>query len=101
MEKEKRSFDEAISTASSAAHMAKGLLQTGKALSGAAKGAAAGGPYGAVIGAALGARKHIGKICAIIVIVLMLPILFIVMLPSLIFGGLVHFRLFKLYLKPP
>ena len=88
MEKEKSSFDEAISTASSAAHAAKGLLQTGKALSGAAKGAAAGGPYGAVIGAALGARKHIGKICAIIVIVRMLPILFIVMLPSLIFGGL-------------
>ena len=63
MEKEKSSFDEAISTASSAAHMAKGLLQTGKALSGAAKGAAAGGPYGAVIGAALGARKHIYRYC--------------------------------------
>ncbi len=84
MEKEKSSVDAAMSTASSTAHMAKGMLKAGKSISG----AAAGGPYGAVIGAVLGAHKHFGKICALSVTVLLLPILFTLMLPSLILGGL-------------
>lgn len=88
MGQEKNRIDEAVSTASGAAHAAKRLMKASKALSGAAKGAAAGGPYGAVIGAALGTRKHLGKICAITAIVLLLPILFVLMLPSLIFGSL-------------
>ena len=54
----------------------------------AAKGAAAGGPYGAAIGAALSARKHIGKIAAVALVLLALPLLFILLLPGIIFGSL-------------
>ena len=68
----------------------KELIKAGKAISGAAKGAAAGGPYGAVAGAVWAGRKHIGKIIAVIIILLLLPVLFILMLPGLIFGGLIN-----------
>lgn len=62
-------------------------LKTGKAISAAAKGAAVGGPYGAAAGAVLGAGKHVGKLLAAAAL-LLLPVLFILMLPSLVFGGL-------------
>ena len=51
-EKEKSGLSQAASTA----HMIRGAVRTGKAISGAAKGAAAAGPYGAAIGAILGAK---------------------------------------------
>lgn len=47
-----------------------------------------GGPYGAAAGLALGAGQHAGKILAAVAVLLMLPVLFVLMLPSLIFGGL-------------
>ena len=47
-----------------------------------------GGPYGAAAGLALGAGRHAGKILAVAAVLLMLPVLFVLMLPSLIFGGL-------------
>ncbi|MDY5509712.1 hypothetical protein [Dysosmobacter sp.] len=65
-----------------------GAFKTGKAISAAAKGAAAGGPYGAAAGALWGTRKHLGKILAAVMVLLLLPVLFVLMLPSLIFGGL-------------
>lgn len=77
-----------LQEAASVANTVHGAVKTGKAISAAAKGAAAGGPYGATVGALLGARKHIGKIVVAIAALLMLPVLFILMLPSLIFGGL-------------
>lgn len=77
-----------LSQAASAAHTIHGAIKTGKAISAAAKGAAVGGPYGAAAGLALGAGRHAGKILAAVVVLLMLPVLFILMLPSLIFGGL-------------
>ena len=77
-------LDEAANVAS----LAKGAVKTGKALAAAAKGGAVGGPYGAVAGALLEGRKHIGKIVAVVAVLLLLPVLFILMLPSLIFGGL-------------
>lgn len=89
-EERKDSFAETVDTAASAAHTVKGAIKAGKAISGAAKGAAAGGPYGAVAGAVWAGRKHIGKIVAVIVILLLLPVLFILMLPGLIFGGLIN-----------
>lgn len=70
------------------AHTIHGAIKTGKAVAGAAKGAAAGGPYGAVAGALWEARGHIGKIVAVIAFLILLPVLFVLMLPSLIFGGL-------------
>ena len=48
-----------------------------------------GGPYGAAAGLALGAGRHAGKFLTAAAVLLMLPVLFILMLPSLIFGGLI------------
>lgn len=77
--------DSALSRTASAANLAKGAMKTGKALAGAAKGAAA-GPYGMAAAGLWENRKLIGKILAACAALLMLPILFILMLPSLIFG---------------
>ena len=77
-------LDEAASVASNTMQ----AVRTGKAISAAAKGAAAGGPYGAAIVAALSARKHIGKIAAAALVLLALPLLFILLLPGIIFGSL-------------
>lgn len=65
-----------------------GAIKTGKALAAAAKGGAAAGPYGAVAGALWEGRKHIGKVAIVVIVLLLLPVLFILMLPSIIFGGL-------------
>ena len=89
-EEKKTGLADAVETGASAAHTIKGAIKAGKAISGAAKGAAAGGPYGAVAGAVWAGRKHIGKIIAVIIILLLLPVLFVLMLPGLIFGGLVN-----------
>lgn len=88
-EERKNSAAEVVENGASAAHAIKGTINAGKAISGAVKGAAAGGPYGAVAGAVWAVRKHIGKIVAIIIVLLLLPVLFLLMLPGLIFGGLV------------
>ena len=77
-------LDEATFVASNTIH----AVRTDKAISAAAKGAAAGGPYGAAIGAALSARKHIGKIAAVALVLLALPLLFILLLLGIIFGSL-------------
>ena len=68
-----------------AAGAVRGAIKTGKMVSGAAKGAAAAGPYGAAAAALWTHRK---AVAAIIAGVLVLPVLFIMLLPSLIFGGL-------------
>jgi len=81
-------LSEAVGTSANTARTIQGAIKTGKAISAAAKGAAAGGPYGAVAGALWAGRKHIGKIIAAIAVLLLLPVLFVLMLPSLIFGGL-------------
>ena len=89
MAEENRSgLSEAVETGASAAHAIRGAIKTGKAISGAAKGAAVGGPYGAAAGALWAGRKHIGKIIAVAAVLLLLPVLFLLMLPGLIFGGL-------------
>ena len=77
-----------LSQAASTARTIHGAIKTGKAISAAAKGAAVGGPYGAAAGLILGAKEHAGKILAAMAVLVMLPVLFILMLPSLIFGGL-------------
>lgn len=81
---EKSSLSQAASTAQTI-HRA---IKTGKAISAAAKGAAVGGPYGAAAGAAPYAAQHGKKFLAAAAVLLMLPVLFVLMLPSLIFGGL-------------
>lgn len=77
----------ALSSAASAAGTAKSAIKTGKAVAGAAKGAAA-GPYGMLAAGLWENRKAVGKVLAAFTALLMLPVLFILMLPSLIFGNL-------------
>lgn len=77
----------ALETGASAAQAVRGAVKAGKAIAAAAKGAAA-GPYGAVAGVLWANRKTVGKVILALVFLLMLPVLFIVMLPSVIFGGL-------------
>lgn len=84
MSEEKSGLEQAAHTAGTV-HSA---IKTGKALAAAAKGGAAAGPYGAVAGALWAGRKHIGKIALVVIVLLLLPVLFILMLPSIIFGGL-------------
>jgi len=81
---EKDSLEQAAGTA----HTVRGAVKTGKAISAAAKGAAVGGPYGAAAGLALAAGRNGKKLLAGAAVVLMLPVLFVLMLPGLIFGGL-------------
>lgn len=74
-----------LSTAANVAGFAKGAIKTGKIVSGAAKGAAA-GPYGMVATALWENRNLVGKIIVGGCVLFMLPVLFLTMLPSLIFG---------------
>ena len=86
MTQQKRSGqNEAAEISAHAAGAVRGAIKTGKAVSGAAKGTAAAGPYGAAAAALWTHRK---AVAAIIAGVLVLPVLFIMLLPSLIFGGL-------------
>lgn len=86
-EEQKNGLTEALETGASAAHLARGAIKAGKAVSGAAKGAAAGGPYGAAAGALWESRRSIGKILAAAAVLLLLPVLFVLMLPGLLFDG--------------
>ena len=82
-----------LEKASSVAHTVHGALKTGKAIAAAAKGAAAGGPFGAVAGLALASKHTARNVIIVLIVLLMLPVLFIMMLPSLIFGGLANIGL--------
>ena len=85
--RQKNGLEEALETGASAAHLARGAVKAGKAVSGAAKGAAMGGPYGAAAGALWEGRKFVGKVLAAAAVLLLLPVLFVLMLPGLIFDG--------------
>lgn len=75
-----------FSQIASAAGTARSAIKTGKALASTAKGATA-GPYGMLAAGLWENRKLIGKILAAASLLLLLPILFILMLPSMIFGN--------------
>ena len=90
MEQDENKLSNSIAKGANTANMVKGAVKTGKAIAGIAKGAAAGGPFGAVAGFITSNRKAIGKIVIATVVALMLPIMFILMLPALIFGGLMN-----------
>lgn len=77
----------ALEQGASAAKNVQGALKAGKAIAGAAKGAAA-GPYGALAAAALQNKHLLAKGCAITAVILMLPVLFILLLPAIIFGSI-------------
>lgn len=91
MENEQKSgLSETIETGRIAAHMVRGAIKTGKTVSGAAKGAAAGGPYGAVAGAVWENRRLAAKIIIFVIALLLIPVVFVVSLPAVIFGGLLN-----------
>ena len=70
-----------------AAGAVKGAIKAGKALAGASKGAAF-GPYGMAAGLAWEGRKVIAKAAIVLVALLLLPVMIVMMLPSMLFGGL-------------
>ena len=84
-QQERNGLNEAVEISAHAAGAVRGAIKTGKAVSGAAKGAAAAGPYGAAAAALWTHRK---AVVAIIAGLLAISVLFIMLLPSLIFGGL-------------
>lgn len=86
-EEQKNGLADTVETGASVAHTVRGAVNAGKAVAASAKGAAVGGPYGAVAGALWSARKHIGKIIVAVIALLMIPVMFVLMLPGLIFGG--------------
>ncbi|MDR0917250.1 MAG: C39 family peptidase [Oscillospiraceae bacterium] len=78
-------LSDAVEKGANTANAIRGAVKTGKAIAGAAKGAAA-GPYGMAAGVLWANKKHIGKIVLAAAVLLLIPILFILMLPSMIFG---------------
>lgn len=80
------SSSDSILKAAHAAGAAKGAVKTGKTLANMTKGGAA-GPYGMAAAGLWEGRHALLKVILAMAAALMLPILFILMLPSLIFGG--------------
>ncbi len=89
-DKQKNGLSETLETGRVAAHMVRGAIKTGKTVSGAAKGAVAGGPYGAAAGAIWENRRLVSKIIITVIALLLIPVVFVVSLPAVIFGGLLN-----------
>lgn len=86
-EEQKNNQSNALLKGANTAHTIQAAAKTGKAIANASKGAAIGGPYGAAAGAVWNSRKHLGKIIIGIIILFLLPVVILMMLPGLIFGG--------------
>lgn len=86
-EEQKENTSSFLENAAAAASVVNGAIKTGKAVAKIAKGAAAGGPYGAIASALWENRKVIANIVIAAIAFLMIPIVVVMMLPSLIFGG--------------
>ena len=84
---QKSGASEVLEKGASVANAVQSAVKAGKAVSKIAKGAAAGGPYGAIAGAIWENRKIIGKIIVTGIALLLIPVIILMMLPSLIFGG--------------
>ena len=77
-----------VAKAAQTAQAIRGAVKAGKSIANAARGAAAGGPYGAVALALWENRKTVVRILAAVLSLLLLPILVLMSLPSLAFGGM-------------
>lgn len=86
MATESSGFDEAMDVGTSTISHLK-ALKTASTITKAGFGAA-GGPFTAAVGIAIANRHGIAKIIIVIIAILLLPVLFILMLPGLIFGSL-------------
>jgi murein DD-endopeptidase MepM/ murein hydrolase activator NlpD len=87
MAEENNGLQEAAEKSANAAHAVRGAVKTGKTIAAASKGAAAGGPFGAVAGVLWASREHLGKIIIAAAALLLIPVLFLLMLPSMIFNA--------------
>ena len=87
---QKNGLSDALEMGHTAAHMVRGAIKTGKTVSGAVKGAAAGGPYGAVAGVIWENRRMVGKIIIAVIALLLIPVVFMVSLPGVIFDNLLN-----------
>lgn len=81
MDTERSGLDEAMDVGSSTISHLKSL-KTAATFSKAGYGAALGGPFSAAIGAVIANRNQFAKILLVILSILLLPVLFIVMLPG-------------------
>ena len=88
MATESSGFDEAMDVGTSTISHLK-ALKTASTITKAGFGAA-GGPFTAAIVIAIANRHGIAKIIIVIIAILLLPVLFILMLPGLIFGSLME-----------
>lgn len=88
MATESSGFDEAMDVGTSTISHLK-ALKTASTITKAGFGAA-GGPFTAAIGIAIANRHGIAKIIIVIIAILLPPVLFILMLPGLIFGSLME-----------
>lgn len=88
MATESSGFDEAMDVGTSTISHLK-ALKTASTITKAGFGAA-GGPFTAAIGIAIANRHGIAKIIIVIIAILLLPVLFILLLPGLIFGSLME-----------
>ncbi len=89
MSQEKKiSASDVIANGARTAQFIKGATKTGKTVAAAAKGASAGGVYGAAASVLWENRRFVAKVLAALSFVLIFPILFIAMLPALIFGDI-------------
>ena len=88
MATESSGLDEAMDVGTSTISHLK-ALKTASTITKAGFGAA-GGPFTAAIGIAIANRHGIAKIIIVIIAILLLPVLFILMLPGLIFGSLME-----------
>lgn len=82
------SATDVIANSARTAQFIKGAAKTGKNIAAASKGASVGGVYGAAAGILWENRKFVCKVLAAMSFVLLIPILFVAMLPSLIFGDI-------------
>ena len=88
MATESSGFNEAMDVGTSTISHLK-ALKTASTITKAGFGAA-GGPFTAAVGIAIANRHGIAKIIIVIIAILLLPVLFILMLPGLIFGSLME-----------
>ena len=88
MATESSGFDEAMDVGTSTISHLK-ALKTASTITKAGFGAA-GGPFTTAVGIAIANRHGIAKIIIVIIAILLLPVLFILILPGLIFGSLME-----------
>ena len=91
-DEQNKGSDNSLQNGLNAANTVRGAIKAGKAVAGIAKGAASGGPYGAIVMGLWQNRKIIFKVVAAGALLILIPVIFLLMLPGLVInavGGLI------------